>query len=94
MASRSGHGLRLRSSGVRGGDPLRSLKATRTNRRAKLQLGNSALNELIAGTLEFERGKPRSPALIRAESANEESNGGLESPGVRAVSPALPAKAP
>lgn len=36
MASRSGHGLRLPSSCVRGGDQLRSLKVARDNRRAKL----------------------------------------------------------
>jgi hypothetical protein len=50
------------------------------------QLVDSALNELIAGGLEFERGKPRRPHLIGAESRNEENNSGLESPGVPAVS--------
>ncbi len=50
------------------------------------QLVDSALNELIAGALEFERGKPGRPSLIRAESRNEEINGGLELPGVPAVS--------
>jgi len=47
---------------------------------------SSALGELIAGALEFERGKPRRPPLIRAESRNEESNSGLELPEVPAVS--------
>jgi hypothetical protein len=50
------------------------------------QLVDSALGELIAGALEFERGKPRRPPLIRAESRNEESNSGLELPEVPAVS--------
>jgi hypothetical protein len=59
------------------------------------QLVNFALNELIAGALEFERGKPRRPPLIRAESRIEESKGGPESPGVPAVSTAtLSAEAP
>ena len=58
------------------------------------QLVDSALNELIAGLLEFERGKPRRPPLIRAESRNEESNGGLESPGVPELSRTLSAEAP
>ena len=54
----------------------------------------SAFNELIAGVLELKRGKPRRAPLIRAESGYEESNGGLESAGVLAVSPALSAEAP
>ncbi len=58
------------------------------------QLVDSALNELIAGVLEFERGKPRRPPLSRAESRNEGSNGGLESPGVPAVSRTLSTEAP
>ena len=58
------------------------------------QLVDSALSELIAGVLEFERGKPRRPPLIRAESGNEESSGGLKSPGVRAVSRTLSAESP
>ncbi len=58
------------------------------------QLVDSALSELIAGVLEFERGKARRPPLIRAESRNGESNGGLESPGVRTTSPTLSAEAP
>ena len=58
------------------------------------QLVDSALNELIAGALEFERDKPRRPSFIRAESRNEESSGGLKSPGVSAVSRALSAEAP
>lgn len=58
------------------------------------QMVDSALQELIAGVLEFERGKPRRAPLIRAESGNEESSGGLESAGVRTVSPALSAEAP
>ena len=59
------------------------------------QLVDSALNELIAGALEFDRGKPRRPPFIRAESRNEESNGELESPGVAAASAAaLSAEAP
>lgn len=58
------------------------------------QLVDSALNELIAGVLEFDRGKPRRQPLIRAESGNEESNGSLESPGVRAVSRTLSPEAP
>jgi len=58
------------------------------------QLVDSALNELIVGVLEFERGKPRRAPLIRAESGIEESNGQLESPGVPAVSRTLSAEAP
>jgi len=58
------------------------------------QLVDSALNELIAGVLEFERGKPRRPPLIRTESRTEESDGGLETPGVRTTSPTLSAEAP
>ncbi len=58
------------------------------------QLVDSALSELIAGVLEFERGKPRRPALIRAESRSEESDGGLESPGVTVVSRTRSAEAP
>ncbi len=58
------------------------------------QLVDSALNELIAGLLEFERGKPRRPPLIRAESRNEGSNGGLESPRVPELSRILSAEAP
>ena len=58
-----------------------------------VQLVDSVLNELIAGVLEFGRGKPRRPTLIGAESGNEGRNGGLESPGVPAVSHALSAEA-
>jgi hypothetical protein len=59
------------------------------------QMVDSALRDLIAGALEFGRGKPRIPPLIQAESVNKESKGGLESPGVPAVSAAtLSAEAP
>lgn len=46
------------------------------------QIVNSALEELIAGGLEFEHGKSGRPLLMRTESSNEESKGGLESPEV------------
>lgn len=72
----------------------RQLMMTGNLKTSTAQLVDSALNELIAGVLEFERGKPRRPPLIRAESGNEESNGGLESPGMRAVSRTLSADAP
>ena len=52
------------------------------------QLVNSALNELITGTLEFEFGKPRRWFLIPAEFRNEESDGGFEASGVPENSPA------
>jgi len=58
------------------------------------QLVDSALNELIAGVLEFERGKPRRPPLIRGESRNERSNGGFELPEVPAVSRTLSPEGP
>jgi hypothetical protein len=72
----------------------RQLMITGNANTSTAQVVDSALNELIAGVLEFERGKPRRPSFIRAESRNEESNGGLESPGVRAVSCTLSAEAP
>lgn len=72
----------------------RQLMMTGNANTSTAQLVNSALNELIAGVLEFERGRPRRPPVIRAESGNEESNGGLKSPGVRAVSRTLSAEAP
>lgn len=50
------------------------------------QLVDSVLGELLAGALEYGRGKPRRPLLIQAESRDEESNGGLESPPVSVVS--------
>ncbi len=46
------------------------------------QIVNSALEELIAGAIEFEHGKSGHPLLMRAESSNEETKGGLESPEV------------
>ncbi len=72
----------------------RQLMMTGNANTSTAQLVDSALSELIAGVLEFERGKPRRPPLIRAESRNAESNGGLESPGVLAVSHAISAEAP
>ena len=72
----------------------RQLMMTGNANTSTAQLVDSALNELIAGVLEFERGKPRRPPLIRAGSRNEESNGGLESPGVPAVPRTLSAEAP
>jgi len=72
----------------------RQLMMTGIANTSTAQLVDSALSELIAGVLEFERGKPRRPPLIRAESRNAESNGGLESPGVLAVSHAISAEAP
>ncbi len=71
----------------------RQLMLTGNAKTSTAQLVNSALNELIAGVLEFERGKPRRPPLIRAESRNEENNSGLESPGVPGVSRILFAEA-
>ncbi len=44
------------------------------------QIANSALEELIDGALEFKHGTSRRPLLMRTESSNEESRGGLESP--------------
>jgi hypothetical protein len=58
----------------------RQLMMTGNANTSTAQLVDSAVSELIAGVLEFERGKPRRPPLIRAESRNEESNGGLKSP--------------
>jgi len=72
----------------------RQLLMTGNANTSTAQMVDSALQELIAGVLEFERGKPRRAPLIRAESGNEESNGELESSGVWAVSPALSAEAP
>ncbi len=72
----------------------RQLMMTGNANASTAQLVDSALNELIAGVLEFERGKPRRPPLIRAESRNEGSNGGLESPGVPELSRTLSAEAP
>jgi DNA-directed RNA polymerase subunit K/omega len=72
----------------------RQLIMTGNSNTSTAQLVDSALNELIAGGLEFERGKPTGPPVIRAESRNEESNGALKSPGVRAAAPALSAEAP
>ena len=37
------------------------------------QIVNSALEELIAGALEFEHGKSGRPLLMRTESSNEET---------------------
>jgi DNA-directed RNA polymerase subunit K/omega len=53
------------------------------------QLVDFAFNELIAGVLKFDCGKPRYPAFIRAGSRVEESRGGLESPAVTVISAAL-----
>ena len=72
----------------------RQLMMTGKANTSTAQLVDSALNELIVGVLEFERGKARRPPLIRAESGSEESNGGLNSPGVQAVSRTLSAEAP
>ncbi len=72
----------------------RQLMTTGNANTSTAQLVDSALNELIAGVLEFERGKPRRPSLIQAESRNDESNAGLESPGAPAVSHTLSAEAP
>ena len=72
----------------------RQLMMTGNANTSTAQLVDSALEELIAGVLEFERGKPRRPPLTRAESENEESNGRLESPRVRAVSRTLSAETP
>ena len=52
------------------------------------QLVDSAISDLIAGALEFGRGKPRIPPLIQAESVDKESKSELESDGVPAVSAA------
>jgi hypothetical protein len=46
------------------------------------QMVDSALNEVIAGALKFELGKPRRPFLIPAEAQDEESDDGQESSGV------------
>ncbi len=72
----------------------RQLMMTGNANTSTAQLVDSALNELIAGVLEFERGKPTRPPLIPAESGNEENNGGLESSGVPAVFRTLSAEAP
>jgi len=50
------------------------------------QMVDFALNELIAGVLEFELGKLRRPFLIPAESRNAESDDGLESSAVSEIS--------
>jgi len=71
----------------------RQLMMTGNANTSTAQLVDSALNELIAGALEFERGKPRRQPLIQ-ESRNEGSNGGLESPGVPTVSRILSAEVP
>ena len=72
----------------------RQLMMTGNANTSTAQLVDSALNDLIAGVLEFERGKPRRPPLTRAESRNEGSNGGLESPGVPELPRTLSAEAP
>jgi len=53
------------------------------------QIVDSALNEVIAGSLEFELGKPRRPFVVPAEAQNEESDGKLESSGVPEISAAI-----
>ena len=50
------------------------------------QIVDSALEELIAGALEFKHGKSRRPPLMRAESSSQKSKGGLESPEVLSAS--------
>jgi hypothetical protein len=72
----------------------RQLMMTGNANTSTAQLVDSALNDLIAGVLEFERGKPRRPPLTRAESRNEGSNGGLESPGAPELPRTLSAEAP
>jgi hypothetical protein len=71
----------------------RQLMMTGNANTSIAQLVDSALSEVIGGKLEFERGKPRLPPLIRAESRNEESSGGLELSGEPAVSQTLSAEA-
>jgi len=53
------------------------------------QIVDSALSEVIAGSLEFELGKPRRPFVVPAEAQNEESDGKLESSGVPEISAAI-----
>ncbi len=50
------------------------------------QMVDSALNEVIAGALEFELGKPRRLFLIPAEAQNEHGDDALESSGVPEIS--------
>ncbi len=52
------------------------------------QLVDSALNELITGALEFERGMPRHAPLVPAESRSKESHGARESLAIPAISDA------
>ncbi len=70
----------------------RQLMMTGNANTSTARLVDSALNELIAGALEFEHRRPPRPPVIPAEAGNEKSNGGLESAGVRAVAPALSAE--
>ena len=65
---------------------IRQIMMAGNGKQSTAQLVDSALGELLAGALEYERGKPRRPLLIQAESGDEESNGGLESPAVPVVS--------
>src|SRR5258708_40131753 len=58
----------------------RQLMMTGNANTSTAQLADSALNDLIAGVLEFQRGKPGRPPLTRAESRTEGSNGGREPP--------------
>jgi hypothetical protein len=53
------------------------------------QMVDSALNEVIAGTLEFELGKPRRQFFISAEGQNEERHDLLESSVVPEISAAI-----
>ena len=73
---------------------LRTRQFMMTGNTSTAQLVDSALNELIAGLIEFERGKPKRLPLIRAESRNEGSNGGLASHRVPELSCTLSAEAP
>lgn len=50
------------------------------------QIVNCALEELIAGALEFKHGNSRLPLLLLPASSNEESKAGLESPEVLSAS--------
>ena len=53
----------------------RQIMMTGNTNASTAQLVDSVLREIIAGALEYERGKPRRPLLIQAESRVEESNG-------------------
>ena len=72
----------------------RQLMTAGNTNTSTAQLVDLALNDLIAGVLEFERGKPKRPPLTRGESRNEANNRGLESSGVPVVSRTLSAEAP